>query len=304
MPHKLKLSNYTTTIETESILYKWNDTDMDKGAFIAAQMIKKDIREFTANGYPDIHRPDLQYFETYINGTVNERQVFGVDIKSAYASVLFLDGFISERTYNFLQTLPKKARLAAVGMLASRKDVFSYVGSELVSHDKEINPHENYFWYCVKRTSEMMNEIKQSFLPLFYWVDGIYFNSIEGAIKAREILTQNGFKYSNKNCLFFQAKTVKNKKHDFINLISFYEAPEGMEYINASKKDTEFKSFSIPVRRALRNELLNYLRDKEKKEYAIQQKQLIKGNEPQKTDAHAKSAVQENSEYEYIPAPF
>jgi hypothetical protein len=223
-------------------------------------MIKRDFKEYTANEYPTIERENLQFFESYMNKPVNYPQAFCIDIKSAYANNLFLDGFICEKTFIYLNSLDKKARLAAVGMLASRKDIFIYEGENLISHDKIINPLENYFWYCVKRTAEIMHEIASATQPLFYWVDGIYFSDIDNLNQAAEILEINKYSYSKKNCFLFQAETRENKKNDILNDISFYECKNmALEYRDAQKKDLEYKIFSIPLRQQLRKKLIEFL---------------------------------------------
>lgn len=265
IPYTLKLSNYTTIIETPSRIFSWNDHNLDTKAFIAYQMIKRDLNEYTANERPEIERAKLEFFDTYTEDTFNRDMVFAVDIKSAYATILYLDGFICEKTYGYISTLDKKARLAAVGMLASRRDVFYYKGKELLSCDKIVNPYENYFWYCVKRTSEIMQQIAGQTKPLFYWVDGIYFETVDDKAKAKDILEAQGFKYSEKNCFMLQIECTRTKRTEVLNKISFYETKNLMQpYETASKKDLEYKVFSIPLRRNLRRELLEYLMNKQK----------------------------------------
>ena len=51
----MKVSTYTTTIETPSTVYKWNDNNMNSKAFIGYQLIKRDLKEYTANERPDIN---------------------------------------------------------------------------------------------------------------------------------------------------------------------------------------------------------------------------------------------------------
>ena len=181
-----------------------------------------------------------------------------VDIKSAYATILFNDGFISERTYKFICSLPKKARLAAVGMLASRKDVFYFQGEQLTGHDKIINPLENYFWYCVKRTGEIMDEIKLNTTPLFYWVDGMYFLHQSDGEKCKEILNKNNYLFSEKKIFSFICE-VQNNDERILNDIPFYQSSEVTEYTELTKKNSEFKKFQIPLKNKLKEKLINYL---------------------------------------------
>jgi hypothetical protein len=259
----MKVSTYTTTIETPSSIYKWNDNNMSQKAFIGYQLIKKDLKEYTANEMPDINRNNLEFFNTYIEGNIYENTAFCIDIKSAYATILFIDGFISERTFAYISSLPKKARLACVGMLASRHDLFYFEGENLISHDKVVNPLENYFWYCVQRTSEIMQKIVNETRALFYWVDGIYFTDYDSVITAKKILAEEKFNFSEKNCLMFNATTKETKNGNSLNSISFYETKDlNLQYNEATRENTEYKVFSIPLRRNLKNQLINYLINK------------------------------------------
>lgn len=257
--HKFIISNYTTTIETAARIIKFNDNLMSQKAFIAYQMIKRDLKNYTANEKPFIDKNELRYFETYLEKPINTSQAFLVDIKSAYATILYNDGFISKETFNYINILPKKARLAAVGMLASRKDYFYFHGKELSGHEKQINELENYFWYCVKRTAEIMQEISLKTKPLFFWVDGIYFTSAQDAAQAKEILKENKYFYSEKNIYYFQCQNKITERGDLINQISFYQTNENIPLVNVSKKNTEYKVFSIPVKKELKERLIKYL---------------------------------------------
>lgn len=260
---KHTLTNYTTTIETPAEIMKWNTNNMDKRAFIANQMIKKDLREYTANEPPNTSAIGLQFFDTFIQKPITSDNVFCIDIKSAYAYVLLNDGFISLKTFNFLNMLPKKARLAALGMLASRQDVFYFQGSEMTGHIKNVNANESYFWYCVLRVSEIMKKIVSETKPLFFWVDGIYFDRYDDVIKCKQILTDEKYKFSEKKCLMFVAEMVTKKNSAQVNKISFYESKDlDLKYSDANKKNTDYKVFSIPLRTHIKHELINFLINK------------------------------------------
>jgi len=257
--YKMKLTNYTTSIETPSQIFKWNNNNMSKKAFIAYQMILRDLKEYTANERPDTLNNNLEYFNTNIEGVINQPEVFCIDIKSAYASVLLNDGFISDRTFQFINILPKKSRLAAVGMLASRNDLFYFQGRELTGHQKNVNVNENYFWYCVQRTADLMNLIKAQTDYLFFWVDGIYFLTQKDADTAKKILTDEKYLFTEKKCLMFQAQTI-DRPAGKMNKISFYECKNlSLKYEDAKKEDVEYKVFSIPLRRKIKNEIIEYL---------------------------------------------
>ena len=265
IPHKYIVSNYTLTIETPARVLKFNDNMLSVKAFIAYKMIKKDLAEYTANEPPVIDREKLDYFETYLDKPLFFREGYAVDIKSAYATVLHNDGFISERTFGYIKTLPKKARLAAVGMLASRKDIFYFHGPELTGHVKDVNPLENYFWYCVERTSQLMREIKKETRPLFFWVDCIYFRTLAEAQTAEKILSEMGYSHSRKKIFLFECTTRKTPIGRKINEIKFFQSDDmDLTYQDAGKKNTEQKVFSIPLESEIRKKLVSYLLNQKK----------------------------------------
>jgi len=260
--HKYIISNYTTTIETDARIIKFNDNMMSKKAFIAYRMILRDLKEYTANEKPDINREELRYFETYIEKTIYCNTAYLVDIKSAYATILYNDGFICKATFDFINILPKKARLAAVGMLASRKDVFYYQGKELTGHEKIINENENYFWYCVKRTSEIMNLICAETKPLFFWVDGIYLKTEKEVQKAHEVLSAEKYNFSTKKIFSFLCKMYETENNNVLNQISFFQSATVTDYSELNKSNSEYKTFSIPVKNLKKELLIKYLSKK------------------------------------------
>jgi hypothetical protein len=261
--HTYQISNYTTQIETPSKIIRFNDRMLSNRAFAGYSKIKKDLAEYTANEVPTIDKFSLDYFQTYIEGDIFKRQCFLVDIKSAYATILLNDGFISHETFKYINTLPKKDRLACVGMLASHKNVFKFQGKELLETGKIINPLENYFWYCVKRTSEIMNNVRSETNPLFFWVDGIYFKTQSDARRAKEILKAEKYLFSEKKIFYFSAKTKTNNFGDSYNKIQFYEGPQELGFTEINKKELDFKTFAIPVNKAIKNTLINYLLKKQ-----------------------------------------
>ena len=113
MPYRVIKSTYTMRIESDFMNIHFVKSFMSDKAFIAAQMIKKDIKE---KGIlpPDIDMDGLKYFQ--FNQPDNLRNapenVYNIDLKSAYANVLMNNGVISQKTFDFMKTLMKKDRLA------------------------------------------------------------------------------------------------------------------------------------------------------------------------------------------------
>lgn len=195
------MSNYTATMSFKNendVKIKFLSQSLNKRAFIGAQLIKKDLREFTANEPELIDEERLKYFHHNLQ-TIELDKVINIDLKNAYATVLFNDGFISEKTYAFLLTLPKKDRLASVGFLAYKKDVFEFNDGGLIDHSVEKGPNANVFHYCVRKTHLIMDNISKILGDdfLFSWVDGIYFKDIsEKTIKIVEYLESIQYKHT------------------------------------------------------------------------------------------------------------
>lgn len=170
----LSCSNYTMSIDSELFKKKFITMEQTPRTFGAFAKLKKDLKD---KPVPVIQKDKLKYFVHGFKKDMFYSQVFNVDLKSAYATILSNDGLISTDTFDYLKKLTKQQRLAAVGMLASHKDIFSFVHGKTVSQKAEDSPLSSFFFYLVKRTSEIMNELKgicgQGFL--FTWVDGIYF---------------------------------------------------------------------------------------------------------------------------------
>jgi hypothetical protein len=103
-----------------------------------------------------------------------------------------------------------------------------------------------------------MQEIKNNTDPLFYWVDGIYLKNREDLIKASKILESEKYNYSVKKIFSFICKT-KDLQTKILNNISFYQSKTETEYKNLTKQNSEFKTFSIPVKNKLKTQLINYL---------------------------------------------
>lgn len=207
LPYTLIESNYTTKIVSSFCNISFIQSEMHKKAFIAKSMIVKDI---TATGLepPDINKNDLSYF----NFTMPERlkqgshTIYNIDIKSAYANVLKNHSLISPRTFYYMTRLSKTQRLACIGMLAATKEIMEMVGNEVIERRKEVLPTENWFYFCVQRTNELMNACRSLITRdfLFYWVDGIFFDNERNAKAVGELLQGKGYKYSFDVCTDFK----------------------------------------------------------------------------------------------------
>lgn len=244
LPYTIKVSNYTTEIESEALgTIQFIKTERSVKMFAAYAKIKSDIKNKKT---PIVDKSQLRYFNHDFKKDFFIDEVYNVDLKSAYATVLYNDNFISEKTFQYISSIPKLDRLASVGMLASKKIVFEYgFDNKLNDVSKIVSPTENFFFHCVKRTDEIMNELK--FIAyedyLFTWVDGIYFKpEDEKFLEMEKYLTAINYKFSFEVLKNFSV-TVKNKKVK----LSF-------------DKNGKTKYFQIPSNdSSFANDILNFL---------------------------------------------
>jgi len=250
-PFNVSVSNYTTSLISEEYNIKFLKNMQSLRAFAAAAKIKKEVKE---KPLPNIDMKENKYFDTGFKGNdFYSDKVFNIDLKSAYSTILFNDGFISAKTFNYISKLKKQDRLTSLGMLASRKRIFYYNSKGKETHSEEIiNPLSNFFFYCVQKTENIISEIKHDILQdafLFSWVDGIYFNNPYYSKLIQEYLNDvYKMKSTFKELSEFEVKTKSD-----IYRISFFEEPE-------HKK----KSFAIPIPETnFKKELCDYLLKKD-----------------------------------------
>lgn len=242
MPFKLEVSNYTTRITSERHNVYFMKGEQSNRAFAAASMLKSDLKGIVP---PDIDMKKNNYYDTNFKGKEFYSDIaFNIDIKQAYANILFNKKYISKKTFLYLSRLPKMDRLAAVGMLASRKDVFEHdKNGNVKSHGEIINPLSNFFFYCVQETENIIHDIKNKILQnsfLFSWVDGIYYlndNDSYREITQTYLLEEYGLKSTFKKLTNFEVK-IKNK--DYYQ-ITFKEEPEKEKVFNIPFPETQIK---------------------------------------------------------------
>lgn len=233
-PFKMQLSNYTTKIESEPFNVMFAKTMQSNRVFAAAAYLKNDLNK---KEIPDIDMKKNCYYSTSFNGDGFYSDIaFNIDIKHAYASILYKDGLISKKTFTYLSRLPKLDRLAAVGMLASRKVIFEHDRQGRVREfTEQVNPMSNFFYYCVQKTEQVITDVRVNILAksfLFSWVDGIYYlndNPAYRNIVQEYLYEEYGLRSTYKELTEFEVKT-KNGSYR----ISF-------------KEDGALKTFNIPL---------------------------------------------------------
>lgn len=215
LPYTIIRSNYTLEINSSFLNIYFMQEEMSKKAMICGQMIKKDL-SICGIEMPEIERDQLKYFDFNYEKIIHSHDgyFFNIDIKSAYATAL--KQLISPKTFSYLCSLPKKDRLAAVGMLASRKDLFFYDPAGVcVNHEKQVKETADWFYYCVLEIQKLMDDIIALIGTdfLFYWVDGIFFRTLDNRDKIEAYLKEKGYENSFDQCFNFKYYENGNTKH-------------------------------------------------------------------------------------------
>lgn len=175
----VKHGTYTTTIETEFGKNKYETHQFSNRVFIAAAMIKKDVinsnvgHQIINDTHDKVnfgHKQELQPFEL--------KEVFNIDISGAYATCLYVNGLITDKTYKYLKTLRKDERLPAVGMLARTACLWKYEKGQCVDIIVERSQTAQVFYYLIEEINFVMRSIQWELGKhfYFYWVDGVFFD--------------------------------------------------------------------------------------------------------------------------------
>jgi len=232
----LENSNYTAKIITEKTEITFTTKNLNTTAFIGANKIKSDIKNFTKNIIPNINAHDLEYYQQNLHEH-KLNYVANFDLTKAYPSILFNDGFISLATFEYLCSIGKTERLASIGMLARKKNIITFENGK--AKNFEINKKETspIFYHLVQKTNFIISEIRKldEINFLFSWVDGIYF----------EVKTQNEIDYL--NLKINEICNIYNMKFKY-ELLNNYESyiENNCFRISFWKGDTE-KRFTIPT---------------------------------------------------------
>ena len=249
---KVKHSRYSTSIDLNGgNRIKMIVEQHDDKTFIANRMI---LRDLVANPYTEEICRELYSTVNYdsANGLPIGlyKDVINLDLSSAYATTLFISGLISQSTYGYLSSLPKRQRLVAVGMLAKKAIVYTYEDGECTDVSIEKGKYADIFFFLINKVNEAMKECKSIAADdyIFHWTDGLFVNYSIPKIKLRQIeryLSDCGYKYKYEkvedfsvarynDCLIMQMiKNDKPKKY------MFYDRNFGQNFEEAIKAINE-----------------------------------------------------------------
>lgn len=226
---ELYASNYTMKVVLPEENTKFIRSKQSNRVFAAFRKLEADIKNVHIK---EMKLEDVRYFQHDFKQAVYADRVCNIDLKSCYSNILFREKVITEATHKYLSNLPKAERLAAVGMLASRKEIFTFKNGTVQAVREERSENSRFFFFAVQKTFEMMNELKKicGNSYLFTWVDGIYFlpdgNKME---RCEQYLREIKFPFSSDYLDEFEVKFLHNK----IN-VTF-------------KKDNVKKVFNLPI---------------------------------------------------------
>lgn len=227
---ELSSSNYTTGIKCDdkALCAKYVATMQTNRTFACFAKLKKAVKK---RPVPDVKPEDVRYFQHNFKSNIYIDTVYNIDLKSAYATILFNEGFIDKETYVYVCAGSKQERLASVGMLASRKEIFSFHNGVPISETEVVSENSGFFFYAAKRTFDIMDELKricgQDYL--YTWVDGIYFlPNVDTKEKCQEYLQSSGLKNSFDQLQEFEVRIKQN------------------EIVVTFKKGAKLRRFSLP----------------------------------------------------------
>lgn len=240
------LTTYTAKIETDKEIFYFLKGNQSKRTFALYNMLKKEIDCNFFEPIEEIERNELKYYQLKVpKDNKHFERVYNIDLKAAYPTILYNIKIINLKLYKYMMFSDKEERLASIGMLASKHDIYEIDKGIIKEYNQVISDYSKYFYFCVKSVYEIIDNLKSicgnSFI--FSWVDGIYFTQYSKIKYIRHYLKSIGFKYSIDKLYDF-SHTIK-KDHIEIKFI----------------KDDETKIFNIPINNKSKNLIIqNFLK--------------------------------------------
>lgn len=234
----VKSTNYTTEVIFTNYSYLFSGSNKPNyKLFGTLAQLKSQVKNIrlpdTQEGKISYYQLDLKNFNTKNNFIPT---IYNIDIKAAYATALLNKKYIDAVLYNKIMTLPKLDRLAIVGMLATKKNIYEFKDGEEINYFTEFwdgtGEARKIFFEASKIVDELLIDCRKiaggDFL--FFWVDGIYLKTGNKINEICEHLTAAGFKFSKGIYTDFKYKVKEN----ILNVT----------YIN---EDAEEKVFNLPI---------------------------------------------------------
>lgn len=178
-PFQVIMTNYTINIKG-AINYKFMKQERSFKFFAMYNKLKKEVTDYLLKNELQTCK-NIYYYDIAPKPDFKADKVFNVDLTAAYIHVLKNEKIISPELFEELNNLEKQDRLSIVGMLASKKSVYSFNDQgEIINFEIiENKALRNVFFHCVNITFLIMQQIKhligESYI--YSWVDGVYFTN-------------------------------------------------------------------------------------------------------------------------------
>ena len=215
----LQHGTYTTKIIKPQGKMVFSTIKFRNKVFVAASMIKKDALATELGQQILGHRHlKMNYANSDTLKSYQADRVLNIDIKGAYATCLYVNGLITENTYNYLCGLKKDERLPAVGLLAKSHIKYHYSQGKCVKVEPYRSETSELFFFLIQQIDCIMREVKWILGDdfIYYWVDGVFFKDTTSQKKVdavMEYLRSMGYNYSYEMCenFSFQKKNGQCK---------------------------------------------------------------------------------------------
>jgi len=245
---KAEIGKRTITLKFEKglnnpLTEKYLISQMSKKVFVAYKKIEKDLKRDTLQDIlEDIkiytEESNNKYFSV-CSGVQDrkEESVVLIDINSAYLYALKNLWLIQDETFNYINTLTKQQRLACVGMLARKKEIYHYERGEICFTDSFTCEYRYIYNVIVQEIYKIMEGLENLFSDefIFSWVDGIYFRSGIDMTKVENYFLEKGYKYKVKFLTEFKS-TVGFTSYNF-----------------TFREEEKIKVFNMPNEKYIRN---------------------------------------------------
>lgn len=182
----LEMSNYVQSIYYNGKRYMYCLGLQSNKTFQGYNLIKSDLNNLPENKKSELNqilntvkKENCKFYSVRYSLIPQQiKQVLCIDINNAYAQILYNFGFIQKKTFDFLITLKKPERLAAVGMIAGIKNRYYYENGKITECEIIESDFRPLFFKLVMETSRIMEALEKEFYKswVFTWVDGIYFD--------------------------------------------------------------------------------------------------------------------------------
>lgn len=234
--YTISFTNYTALIESETTIYNFIKHMKRPIVFGIANELKTYMDTSLVHGINRVNENELKYYSAKIvSRNFYLDTVYSIDINAAYPTCLLNSGLIDDKMYGKLMRLDKDERLAAIGMLASRKKIFNVIAGNVVSYEDVKSEYSKFFFHCVSVIGNLIwqCEILTGLSYIFSWVDCLYVKDLDAAKICKQELHKRN--YNSEIC------TLKDFQYNFLT------DHINIRFVKQSKGEELVKVFNIPI---------------------------------------------------------